>query len=48
MAYQADEGTKNKILEVLGPEQLFRFVHVTCEILLKAHEKVQKKACVKE
>lgn len=23
MAYQADEGTKNKILEVLGPEQLF-------------------------
>lgn len=29
MAYQADEGTKNKILEVLGPEQLFRLV--TCE-----------------
>ena len=24
MAYQADHLTKNKILEVLGPEQLFR------------------------
>ena len=24
MAYQADDVTKNKILEVLGPEQLFR------------------------
>ena len=42
MAYQADHLTKNKILEVLGPEQLFRLellflcLLIICQWLIQA------------